>query len=192
MKKYFGALLMNKLAPLEPLPHPVYFVCNDPELCEKFVHISEMPTFEHFYRPERGGSSSWIVQTYIQLKCRGLDVRLVSQYIPDAICVIAREELMKKRLLKSLPFRSYLVVCQQDRPRPFICEHRVVQNLCNVLCETDHFLPHWSQPDLKRRSPQRGDLVKNLVFKGRFYYLPEVYKSLDFLEQLRACGFFFP
>lgn len=189
--KILWSRLQDQPISLQPLPHPVYFVCNDPDLCEKFAHVSEMPNFEHFYRPERGGSCSWIVQTYLQLKCRGLDVRLVSQYIPDAICVVAREELMKKRLLKSLPFRSYLVVCQQDRPRPFICEHRVVQNLCNVLDEMDHFLPLWSQPDLKKRAPQRGNLVKNLVFKGRFYYLPQTYKSPAFLEQLQALGFCF-
>ncbi|MDX2244401.1 MAG: hypothetical protein NW224_27315 [Leptolyngbyaceae cyanobacterium bins.302] len=173
---------------LAPLPHPVYFVRNDPALCERFANVSQMPPFEEFYRAEWGGSSSWIVQTYLQLKGRGLDVHLVPHYVPDTICVVSREELMKRRLFKSLPFKSYLVVCQQDRPRPFICEHRIVQNQLNVLTSRDHYLPHWSQPDLKVRDPARGDRVQNLVFKGRWYYLPEEYKSSEFVNQLDAIG----
>lgn len=183
---------MSNDSALPPLPYPVYFVRNDPELCEALASVSTMPPFEQFYRPASGGSSSWIVQTYLQLKCRGLDVRLVPHYIPDSICVVSREELMKRSLLKRcLPFRCYLVVCQQDRPRPSICEHRVVQNRMNVLAETDHYLPHWPQPELKARSPERGDRVENVVFKGRWYYLPESYKDQNFIAQLKASGFTF-
>jgi len=173
---------------LAPLPHPVYFVRNDPELCEKFSDVLEMPPFEVFYRAESGGSSSWIVQTYLQLKCRGLDVRLVSHFVPGAICVVSREELMKRRLMQSLPFQSYLVVCQQDRPRPFICQHRIVQNRLNVLTDRDHYMLHWSQPDLQVRDPQRGAHIKNLVFKGRWYYLPDAYKNDEFITQLNEIG----
>lgn len=174
---------------LASLPHPVYFVRNHPELCEKLSNISEMPPFEEFYCAEQGGSSSWIVQTYLQLKCRGLDVHLVPYYVPDVICVVSREELMKRALLKkSFPFKSYLVVCQQDRPRPFICEQRIVQNQLNVLNDRDHYLPHWSQPDLEVRNRRRGDRIETLTFKGRWYYLPEAYKNEEFANQLRALG----
>ncbi|MDX2230652.1 MAG: glycosyltransferase [Leptolyngbyaceae cyanobacterium bins.349] len=173
---------------LLPLPYSVYFVRDDAELCQQLARVTTMPPFEQFYRAERGGSSSWIVQTYLQLKCRGLDVHLVPRFIPGAICVVSREELMKRHLWKSLPFQSYLVVCQQDRPRPAICEHRIVQNRLNVLTERDHYMPHWSQPDLQVRQPERGDRLQNLVFKGRWYYLPEAYKSEAFIAQLQAIG----
>ncbi len=177
---------------LAPLPYPVYFVRNDPALCEALADVSTMPPFEQFYRPECGGSSSWIVQTYLQLKCRGLDVYLVSHFVPGAICVVSREELMKRQLLRCcLPFNCYLVVCQQDRPRPFICEQRIVQNRANILSEHDHYMPHWCQPDLKARNPERGDRVENVVFKGRWYYLPESYKSDHFISQLNTLGFKF-
>uniref|UniRef100_A0A832M306 Glycosyltransferase family 1 protein n=1 Tax=Oscillatoriales cyanobacterium SpSt-402 TaxID=2282168 RepID=A0A832M306_9CYAN len=183
---------MRSNSALAPLPYPVYFVRNDPALCEALADVSTMPPFEQFYRPESGGSSSWIVQTYLQLKCRGLDVHLVSHFVPGAICVVSREELMKRQLLKRcLPFNCYLVVCQQDRPRPSICEHRIVQNRVNVLSENDHFMPHWCQPDLKARSPERGDRVETIAFKGRWYYLPEPYKGEHFIAQLNALGYQF-
>ncbi len=182
---------MTKQPVLEPLPYPIYFVRNDPELCEALAPVTEMPLFEDFYRPEWGGSSSWIVQTYLQLKCRGLDVRLVAQFVPGAICVVSREELMKRRLLQGLPFRSYVVVCQQDRPRPFICDHRIVQNRLNILDSRDHYMPHWTQPDLRSRHPVRGSRVENVVFKGRWYYLPEPYKNSNFVERLKSLGFTF-
>lgn len=174
-----------------PLPYPVYFVRNDPELCATLSNLDKMPPFEEFYRAEWGGSSSWIVQTYLQLKGRGLDVRLVSHFVPGAICVVSREELMKRQLLKCLPFQSYLIVCQQDRPRPYICQHRIVQNQLNVLTDRDHFLPHWSQPDLQVRDPARSDRIENLVFKGRWYYLPNEYKTPEFAAQLHAIGIHF-
>jgi hypothetical protein len=176
---------------LEPLPHPVYFVRNDPKLCEQLAHVTEMPAFEQFYRPESGGSSSWIVQTFLQLKLRGLDVHLVPEYVAGQICVVSREELMKRQLMKCLPFQSYLVVCQQDRPRPFICEHRVVQNQLNILSATDHFLPHWAQPDLRSRERTRGNRIETLVFKGRWYYLPEPFKTPEFVTKMNSLGVHF-
>ena len=179
---------MGDRVSLDPLPYPVYFVRNDPDLCAQLADVTEMPPFEQFYRHERGGSSSWIVQTYLQLKVRGLAVQLVPRYVPGAICVVSREELMQKQLLRHLPYRCHLVVCQQDRPRPSICEHRVVQNRLNVLGDRDYFLPHWCQPELKPRDPQRGDRIETLVFKGRWYYVPEEYKSESFLQALQAIG----
>jgi hypothetical protein len=173
---------------LNALPHPVYFVRNDPKLCEHLSTVTEMPAFHEFYKPESGGSSSWIVQTFLQLKLRGLDVHLVPHYVAGKICVVSREELMKRQLMKHLPFQSYLVVCQQDRPRPLICQHRIVQNQLNVLEPTDHFLPHWSQPELRSRDVTRGNQLANLTFKGRWYYLPEPFKSPEFVTKLSSLG----
>jgi len=179
---------MSDYQRLESLPYPVYFVRNDPELCESLAAVTQMPPFEQFYRPELGGTSSWIVQTYLQLKCRGLDVHLVPHYVPGAICVVSREELMKSTLLKTLPFRSYVVVCQQDRPRPAICEQRIVQNRLNIHTKLDHYLPHWVQPELKPRNLDRQTKIQTLVFKGRWYYMPADYKTPGFIKALENLG----
>jgi hypothetical protein len=182
---------MSTDSTLAPLPHPVYFVRNDSALCEKFADVVEMPPFADYYRPEWGGSSSWIVQTYLQLKLRGLDVNLVDRYLPDRICVVSREELMQRNLWRGLPFRSYLVVCQQDRPRPEICAHRIVQNPLNILRPTDHLMQYWVQPELRSRNRDRGTQVSRLAFKGRWYYLPEAFKNSEFVAQLTSLGFTF-
>ena len=182
---------MNTYPTLAPLPHPVYFVRNDSALCEQFQTVTEMPAFADYYRPEWGGSSSWIVQTYLQLKLRGLDVHLVDRYVRDRICVVSREELMQRSLWQGLPFNSYLVVCQQDRPRPEICAHRIVQNSLNILAPTDHLMQYWVQPELRSRHPERGTQVNTLAFKGRWYYLPEAFKNSEFVSQLTSLGFTF-
>jgi hypothetical protein len=182
---------MNPYSSLAPLPYPVYFVRNDPALCEQLQTVTEMPAFADYYRPECGGSSSWVVQTYLQLKLRGLDVHLVDRYRPDCICVVSREELMQRSLWAGLPFRSYLVVCQQDRPRPEICAHRIVQNPLNILGPTDHLMQYWVQPELRSRNLERGTQVSTLAFKGRWYYLPEAFKNSEFVSQLTALGFTF-
>ncbi|MEX0268737.1 glycosyltransferase [Leptolyngbyaceae cyanobacterium UHCC 1019] len=182
---------MNTHLTFAALPHPVYFVRNDPALCEQFQTVTKMPAFAEYYRPEWGGSSSWIVQTYLQLKLRGLDVHLVDRYIPDCICVVSREELMQRSLWRGLPFNSYLVVCQQDRPRPEICAHRIVQNPLNILAPTDHLMQYWVQPELRSRHSERGTQVSTLAFKGRWYYLPEAFKNSEFVAQLTSLGFTF-
>ncbi|MBM0740903.1 glycosyltransferase family 1 protein [Phormidium sp. CLA17] len=182
---------MNTYLTFDALPYPVYFVRNDAALCEQFQTITEMPPFADYYRPEWGGSSSWIVQTYLQLKLRGLDVHLVDHFIPNCICVVSREELMQRSLWQSLPYSSYLVVCQQDRPRPEICAHRIVQNPLNILTSTDHLMQFWVQPELRSRNPERGTQVSTLAFKGRWYYLPEAFKNSEFVSQLSSQGFTF-
>lgn len=182
---------MNTYSTLAPLPYPVYFVRNDPALCEQLQTVTEMPPFADYYRPEWGGSSSWIVQTYLQLTLRGLDVHLVDCYIPDRICVVSREELMQRSLWQGLPLNSYLVVCQQDRPRPEICAHRIVQNSLNILTPTDHLMQYWVQPELRSRHLDRGTQVSTLAFKGRWYYLPEAFKNSEFVSQLTSLGFTF-
>jgi hypothetical protein len=182
---------MNIRSTYAALPYPVYFVRNDAALCEQLQTVTEMPPFAEYYRPEWGGSSSWIVQTYLQLKLRGLDVHLVDRYIPDRICVVSREELMQRSLWRGLPFNSYLVVCQQDRPRPEICAHRIVQNPLNILAPTDHLMQYWVQPELRSRDSERGTQVRTLAFKGRWYYLPDAFKNSEFIAHLTSLGFTF-
>lgn len=181
--------LLTEQSPLAPLPHPIYFVHNDAKLCEWLAQVTGVPSFASFYNPAMGASCSWIVNTYLQLKHRGLEVYLVPRYIPGRICIIARQGTTAKRLLLHLPFRSYVVACQTDGARPALCERCIVQNQLNITGPTDHFIHHWPQPDLQPRNPARGTTVENIAYKGRWLYMPESLTGDDFATQLSQRGY---
>ena len=177
---------------LKPLPYPVYFVCEPAtEEWNKLIHKNNSSSaeeiidklFKHFSEARAcDGAFNWSVQTYIQLKQRGLDVHLVSQPLAGSICVAPYDHLSAR----GLPFNAYMVACQYDRGRPEICEQRIVQNKLNLIDSTDHFLPHWPQPNLYPRDPSRGSLIENLVYKGREQHLAKSFKNPEFLGQLQS------
>lgn len=170
------------LQALEPLPYPVYFVYKSIERYPELVDGAMPPPVEQLYHRFRGAVDSWTLQTYVQLRRRGLDVRLVSRYVPGAICVSTYEDLA----IKDFPFQSYVVTCRQDRGRPEICEQRVVQNQLNVIDATDHYMSHWPQPDLIARDRTRGSTLETLVYKGRARNLAAPFKTPEFLTELES------
>ena len=168
---------------LEPLPYPVFFVCPDPEKWMDLIDSNELPkeVTPLFARCSEVGDI-WAAQTYILLKQRGLDVRLVKNPVPRQICIFPYDRLS----LKELAFNSYVVACRHDRARPAICEQRIVHNKLNVNDHTDHFVPHWPQPNLQPRDRTRGFRVENLTFKGIERNLAYPFKTPAFTQQLRA------
>jgi len=171
-------------AQLLALPYPVYFVFGESGIWDDLMNQEMPPPVEEVYSRFRGASDAWGPQTYIQLKRRGLDVRFVSEFIPNQICVTTYEHLK----IRARPYSSYVVCCRHDRGRPEICEQRVVQNALNLVDETDHLMPLWPQPCLQPRDASRQATVKNLVFKGRSIYLAKPFRSPKFLAALQDLG----
>jgi len=175
---------MSEKETLPSLPHPVYFVCKNTKVWKELMNGASPPPVEQIYKQFLDSSDCWCVQTYVHLKRRSLDVHLVPNYVPGQICIITNKDLTPR----DLPFNSYVVACRHDRGRPEICDQRIVQNQLNVIDHTDHFLPHWPQPNLQARDRSRGTKIENLAFKGLDYNLAEVFKSSEFLTQLQSLG----
>lgn len=173
-----------QLSQLELLPHPVYFVCKNKEKWQDVMGCDSLPPVEPLYQRCVDTADIWSPQTYIDLKRRGLNVYLVPDYIPGKICVTTYDQL----LIRDVPFNSYVVACRHDRARPEICEQRIVINELCVVDETDHFVPHWPQPNLKSRERSRGSKVENLVFKGFERNLARPFKEPTFTKQLSDLG----
>ncbi len=169
---------------LPALPHTVYFVTKYVQKWNDVIGVDNPPSIEAVYDRFTGAEDNWPVHTYLQLRHRGLDVHLVPRYVKGQICVTSYELLR----ISDLSYNSYVVACRHDRGRPAICEQRVVQNELNIDDETDHFVPHWPQPNLKPRDPARGQRIENLVYKGREIYLAEPFRSQDFLAELKLMG----
>jgi len=173
------------LEPLYSLPYPVYFVCKDIERWQDLIERETLPAdVSLVYERCLSVNDIWSAQSYISLKRLGLNVHLVSHYIPGEICIIPSDDLMTS----DRPFNSYVVACRYDRGRPEICEQRLVINKLNVIDHTDHYLPHWPQPNLLPRNGDRGAQIENLVFKGMARNLAAPFKTPQFKERLKAIG----
>ena len=130
-------------------------------------------------------NDAWCVQTYIQLRRRGVtNAYLTDRYRPGALCITSYEHLA----LRDAPFLSYVVTCRQDRGRPEICDRRIVQNQLNVRDESDHYMPLWAQPALQPRNPERGNRVCRVAYKGRLLNIAEPFRNEAFVTRLQEMG----
>lgn len=168
---------------LAPLPYPVYFVTKDPKW-QPLIDNPALAMDDALYELCTIGHDMWSAQVYLDLKRSGLDVHLVNQPVPDKICVIPYYDLAPRDWL----FRSYVVGCRYDTPRPVLCHHRTVMNPLQVRGKYDHELRHRPQPNLKPRHMSRGTMLENLVFKGHPHNLAAPFTTPAFLAALQALG----
>lgn len=170
---------------LPALKYPVYFVSKELDRFKDLIAGDEMiSNAEEAFKRCMSGADVWSVQTYVLLKQRGLDIYLTDHYVPEAICVVPHNYLM----IKDLPYRSYVVACRTDSPRPAICDIQSVMNVIAIKGPNDHYLPHWPQPIMIPRDKSRGTRVENLDFKGHPRNLTAPFKSPEFLSSLREIG----
>lgn len=176
----------DSVTSLPPLPFPVYFITKD---TAKWRDLLEDPVLPNHLEPviarSTSGNDIWAVQTYIQLKRRGLDVRLSSEFIPNEVCVAPYHYLR----IKDFAYHSYVVASRLDSARPEICEFQTVLNQQCVYTERDCFIPQWPLPGILSRNPARGSTVEIIDFKGDVRYnLAEPFRAPQFVEQLSKLG----
>jgi hypothetical protein len=169
---------------LEPLPFPVYFVHPYRERWADVFAATEPPDPDLIYWRIAGSNDVWIVNTYLRLRSRGLDVRLVTQTVPDAINVVLNTDLG----IRWTPYQSYIVSCRADSFRPAICHHTIVQNPHNVLSPTDHLVQHWPQPGLIPRDISRGSRLETIGYMGNCLNLWSAFRDPSFERRLRDIG----
>lgn len=174
---------------LKPLPYPVYFVTKDPKWQDvidnpNFLDHPEAFSLESLYTRCVHTNDIWTAQAYLDLKQCGLNVHLVSAPVPGQICFIPYYYLQNRDWL----YKSYVVACYHDCPRPMLCNQRFVLNHTKVLSSDDHFIPHRPQPNLKPRNQTRGTNIQNLAFKGEAYNLFAPFRTPEFLAELDAMG----
>jgi hypothetical protein len=171
---------------LQPLPEPVYFVFKcGPEFRDIFENRDNPPSVEEVFPRFLGDTTAtWLLQTFLQLKHRGLDVHLVDRLVPGRICVSGIWQIGKRALLG----RSFNVVVQADCCRPPVADHIVVQNPTGVQNENDHLIYHWPQPGLIARNPDRGDRIETIVYRGTMNNLWGPLQAPQFTQRLAELG----
>lgn len=127
------------------------------------------------WRAFQRGVHIWTLQTYLNLAHHGFDCRLVD-HLPDRGVVLAHRDSLPDRLR---PGPGQLLVCfYADRRRHPFAQVHIVQNPAGLgqpapaaikrllLGDTRYAMPHWPQPGLLPRRPQRRDRFDTLAFVG--------------------------
>lgn len=175
---------------LKPLAAPVYFVMRDLRRRAAFSELFEtqgMPPAASVYWDKWDGETAWIINTYIQLKRRGIDARLTDQFVSGGLCVATYDDLRRG----GMPWRSYVLGCRMDRARPTLCEEVIVQNRTRCERSTDHYVAHWPQLSLRPREDERGDRLENIVFHGEMDNIDQAFRSERFRDALKELGITF-
>lgn len=171
---------------LEPLPRPVFFRVG---WAENWRDLIDAPTETI---PETLHDEHWrvmhnedilIVQSYVNLRRRGLDVHLVDRFVPNEINVASGPDVA----ISNRPEESFFVAIRGDGFRPALADVVVAHNT-DVMRPGDLWLPIWIQTGLIPRDPARSTRLEVLEYKGDVANLHDWFKSDSFLEELAGRG----
>lgn len=163
---------------------PLRFVVPAAGRWDDLIGVEHPPSADELAPRIIDAVDAWVVHSYLRLRTRGVRATLSTSFDPNAINVTSRRGLSMTAPL----WRSFIVCAQHDRPRPALCDVRIVQNKASLRDDDDFYLPHWPQPGLKPRDPARGVTVRRLTFKGVGDNLAPRYRDDAFRERLRAIG----
>ncbi len=170
---------------------PIYFYLPQDKWPEP------MPESADNLRPV-DGASIWILQTYLRLREVDFSCQLVSDIPHEGIVVGHRESLSYE--LKPTP-KLLLVCIKGDQNSLPYAQLHIVQNLQEVTLPPIHiqsieekryilpgkryYLPHWPQPGIIPRNPNRGDRFENIVYFGITYNLAPPLRQNSWYDTVR-------
>ncbi len=137
--------------------------------------------------PVGGGrclSINWIYQTWALLissgtPCYGILDNPATEGIIIALSVAASRSLK----MPNAPF--FIDIVADDTPHPAAHLHIVQNRAYRNRLPNAIFMPHWPQPGLVPRAPQRGERFENLCFYGHSKNLARELQTVKWRQQLQ-------
>jgi hypothetical protein len=133
----------------------------------------------------------WIVQTWNRLCLAGFQATLSDEAPSTGIIVYHKED--QRFLLKRLP-RGATPVLVGVRADFRSCEYADFEILQNAYYADDRrsfFVPHWPQPGLLPRDPERGDRIERIAYKGYVGNLAQEFRQPRWQQFLSEQGMVF-
>jgi hypothetical protein len=130
----------------------------------------------------------WIIQTWNRLRRAGLEPTMSDQAPPNGIIVYHKED--QRLLLRRLPRGAapVLVGVRADFRSCDAADFEILQNGYYVDERRSFFMPHWPQPGLLVRDPQRGDRIERISYKGYVGNLSEEFRGPRWQRFIKAQG----
>lgn len=132
----------------------------------------------------RNGRDAWIINTYIMLSKTSIPIDLVDNFEDPGIYVCHYDDLPKK----GYPITHFFIAVRADRDRAFLCDMEIVQSPSSIEHRNAHYVPHWTQPNLKSRDVRRGTSIYSLGYFGESKNLAVRFQSASFRDALSSLG----
>lgn len=135
------------------------------------------------------GLYAWTIQTYLRLQASGFPCRLVSS-LPSEGIVLFHRDALRAHAQPFKPKPKLLLICLKADKEPYpYAQIHVVQNPTDVTTlKNSYYLPHWPQPGLIARDPERGDRFETLAYFGHADHLAPELQSPSWQQQLATLG----
>jgi hypothetical protein len=144
---------------------------------------------DRHWRSFQQGEEAWVLQTYLRLARAGDAVELTSA--PRGAGIVVFHAKQKRALARHLGALSQavLVAVRGDlRGSLAVADFEIVQNGGTADGRRRFFLPHWPQPGLVARDPNRGDRLSRLAYKGYLDNLHPAFRAPEWRTWLAARG----
>lgn len=132
-------------------------------------------------------AQNWIYQTWLLLKESGVACELSSKMPSEGIVIALNSslEISGQWHHPISPNVFFVDIVTQRFIHPAAHFH-LVQNKKRAHYLTDSlFVPHWPQPHLLQRNPEREDLFENAYFVGQPYQCHQEIFSFEWIQQVR-------
>jgi hypothetical protein len=137
----------------------------------------------------RGGTNSWLVQTYLQLSKalpeRGVECTIGENFVHGAVNIAHRDTLSRFR-------RAYLhcfvIGLRADRPPLMMCDFEILQNEIEPDGQYHSGIPLWPQPGIIPRDSAREINIQRIAYFGRTGTTATWFQGADFIARLGELG----
>jgi hypothetical protein len=160
---------------------PVTFFYPYPNAIAR-MRAADLQDHRVWSHPDTSRRRVWLVQTYLWLRRFGYDVAISPVLPAEGAVVLLPEPPIERAFLRqyTAAHRSLLIVTIRADIvgyRPSLADVDVTQNGRFADGTRTVFIPHWPQPGLLPRNPDRGTTVRNVVFKGGAGSLSAAFQS---------------
>jgi len=118
------------------------------------------------WRELQTGERAWILQTYLRLRDAGHPVELSGTAPEDGLVVFHAKQAKELYRQRSRLRDAFLVGVRADNREPLLADVEILQNGFFADGRRRFFLPHWPQPGLVPRDPERGARIERIAYKG--------------------------
>ncbi len=137
----------------------------------------------------RGGTNSWLVQTYLQLARRlraaGVNCSIGAAFQPGAVNIAHRDTLSRLRFAY---LDCYVIGIRADRAQLKLCDFEVLQNEIEPDSDLQIGIPLWPQPGILPRRAERARRIECIAYFGRTGTAAPWLQSARFQDQIGALG----
>jgi|GEM_PF-2001386 hypothetical protein len=163
------------------------FFCLTREYVPSGIWVQDLIAGKPVEVPVGGGrclSVNWIYQTWALLIASGTPCYALLD-APAAEGIVIALSVSASRALKMPNAPFFVDVVADDAPHPGAHLHIVQNKAYAKRLPNAVFMPHWPQPGLVSRDPQRGDRLENLCFYGHSKNLARELQTVTWRQRLQ-------